>query len=114
MITPNKFKGTCSCGTSVAAGTGIYAYGMVFCEAPNDLNHCPTYQAQCDASEAQRVQAQQIWWDSMTPEQRSAFGDSPANADGICGKCAGNGKYIFANGTVGICYQCDGTGKAEG
>ena len=109
----NKFDGRCGCGTAVEAGTGFYTYGMIFCAAPNDLNHCPTYQAQCDALEAQRTQAQQKWWETMTPEQRSTFSGYTANADGTCGKCGGNGKYLFATGTIGICYQCDGTGKEQ-
>jgi len=111
MTTPNKFKGVCGCGAAVPAGAGFYKDGMVFCAAPNSLNHCPTYQRGCDALEAQQNAAQQQWWDSMTPEQRNTFGGLTRSEDGTCGKCGGNGKYIFATGTVGVCYQCNGSGR---
>jgi hypothetical protein len=32
-------------------------------------------------------------------------------AHDACGKCDGTGKYFYSIGTVGICYQCNGTGK---
>jgi hypothetical protein len=30
-----------------------------------------------------------------------------------CSKCDGSGKYHFASGVIGICYQCNGTGKEK-
>lgn len=34
-----------------------------------------------------------------------------AVADDACGKCEGSGQYVFSTGAVGVCYQCNGSGK---
>jgi len=111
MATSNKYKGHCSCGQTVEASAGIYKDGMVFCDTPNELNHCPTYQKQCDENERIRKQQEQEWRNSMTPDQWDQFCGRKSSVEGECWKCGGDGKYHFASGAVGICYQCNGTGK---
>jgi DnaJ-class molecular chaperone len=32
-------------------------------------------------------------------------------AHDACGKCDGSGQYVFSTGVVGVCYQCNGSGK---
>lgn len=39
-------------------------------------------------------------------------GITPAKvADDACGKCEGSGQYVFSTGVIGVCYQCNGSGK---
>jgi len=98
---PNKFDGYCGCGTKVLAGAGFYIYGQTFCQTPNDLTRCPTEQETLNKLvTANEAHTNAIWESSFTP-----------TPDGACDKCGGNGKYVFSNGTIGVCYQCNGTGK---
>lgn len=111
-LKPNKYKGHCLCGETVSAGAGYFRDGIVFCETPNDLNHCPTYQRQCDDNETQRKLRDQEWRDSLTQEQWDQFYGRTSD-DNTCVKCLGDGRYHFASGVSGECYQCNGSGKIQ-
>lgn len=34
-----------------------------------------------------------------------------APASDACSKCDGSGQYVFSTGVIGVCFQCNGTGK---
>lgn len=111
--TPNKFKGFCQCGKLINAGQGFYIAGSVFCEQPNNENRCSDHQAKVNAADNFRKTIDQQTIARMTPEQFNQFKGISNSDDNTCGKCFGNGKYDFANGTIGVCYPCNGTGKIK-
>ena len=99
----NKYAGVCQCGAKVEAGAGFWQ-GITYCQMPNELNNCPIHQDRADAMLAQRAREDH-------ERYLRGMASRPEVADGVCWKCEGNGKYVFANGTIGICYGCNGSGK---
>ena len=112
MIKPNTYKGYCQCGKFVPAGEGFFRDGWVFCETPNDTNHCPTHQAQVDEYLRKKEEMENTWIAQMKQEQLDRFFGRHRD-DGTCGRCDGDGRYIYYTGVIGVCYTCGGTGKIK-
>ena len=104
----NKYAGKCECGTWVEANAGVYK-GFVWCTEPvfmEDLkrlacpNHVETIRKECAAAD-ERIR------------QHSTYTPPAGISDDTCAKCDGDGKFHYFNGDIGVCFQCDGTGKIQ-
>lgn len=103
----NKYAGKCECGKWVEARAGFYD-GIVFCSEPvllfGSRRVCPNH--------VETVKAQVAKIDERI-RQSSTYIPPAGITDNTCAKCDGDGKFHYWNGELGVCFQCNGSGKID-
>lgn len=107
-IIPNRYAGICACGENVEAGAGVYVRGIgLRCSA--DLS--PTIEGGSAHACPNQIADVRRHREHLLELRRNAQATEPTTPEGVCGKCGGTGKYRYADGEIGVCYPCEGSGK---